>query len=59
MSTTITVQVTTECGNTWATRINCDLEGAKTYFMGQVFLHPDETPMGPVVEVVQITTEDK
>lgn len=55
----ICVKVTTKCGNSWTTPINCDLEAARLYFMGKVFLHHDESPMGPVVKVDEITTEDK
>lgn len=47
----IVVKVSTECGNSWITPINATLAGARKYFMGVVFMHVDETPMGPVVRV--------
>jgi hypothetical protein len=50
----ITVKVTTQCGNSWITRINATLEGAKKYFMGVRFENHDETLMGPVINVEKV-----
>lgn len=50
----VTVEVTTECGNSWKTEINTDLKGAREYFMGQRFTNADESKMGPVVKVEEV-----
>jgi len=38
----ITVEVKTASGNSWTTGINCTLEEAKDYYIGQFFLTRDE-----------------
>jgi len=41
----ISIKVTTACGNSWSTEINCTFEQARDYFMGKIFNYSEERPM--------------
>jgi len=49
----ICVQVSTKSDH-WITEINCSLEEAKSYFMGQRFERHDETMGDPVISVEEV-----
>jgi hypothetical protein len=49
----ICVKVTTATDH-WLTSINCTLEEAKAYFMGQRFERRDETMGDPVISVEEV-----
>ena len=50
-----TVKITCDTGKTWITSINTDLEGAKSYFLGQAFT--DETDDGKETRNIAVSVE--
>lgn len=49
----ITVRVTCNTGKTWDTDINCDLQEAREYFIGQHFVDEDFVTGKETVNVAQ------
>lgn len=53
----ITVKITCDSGDTWATRINATIKEAQTYFMGHPFV-VSETEEGVEIKATVVNVEE-